>query len=112
MAEQEHFDAKCVKLDRNEDGTWVESYERVHNSKEMIDIVGQGVEQVNISKYIKLYFSTEGVEKWNGIKSKYRNDGLTEYMAAPLLLVECDDNVPIDITQETIDTIKSHLELF
>ncbi len=108
----ESFSAKCMKIEKQQDGTWKETFEQIHNSKEMIEIVGQGVEQVNISKYIKLYFSTEGIEKWNGVQSKYRNGALTEYMASPLLLVECDDTKPIDITQDTIDEIKSNLELY
>ena len=106
------FSAKCLKIEKQKDGTWKESYEQIHNSKEMIAIVGQGIEQVTISKYIKLYFSTEGIEKWNGVQSKYKNDVMTNYMASPLLLVECDDIKPIDITQETIDKIKTNLELY
>ncbi len=108
----ESFSAKCLKIEKQIDGTWKESFEQIHNSKEMIDLVGQGVEQVNISKYKKLYFSTEGISTWNGIQSKYKNGSTTEYMASPLLLVECDDTKPIDITQETIEEIKSNLELY
>lgn len=106
------FNAKCLKIEKQKDGSWKESFEQIHNSKEMIDLVGDGVEQVNISKYIKLYYSIEGIEKWNGVQSTYKNDNLMEYMASPLLLVECDDTVPIDITHETIEEIKSHLMLF
>ena len=108
----ENFNARCLQLVRQEDETWKEVYHTVHNSKEMIDLVGQGVAQVNISKYIKLYYSTEGIEKMNGIYSKYMDDGIREFMASPLLLVECDDTKPIDITQQTIDTIKEHLQLY
>ena len=106
------FNAKCLKIEKQKDGRWKESFEQIHNSKEMIELVGDGVEQVNISKYIKLYYSIEGIEKWNGVQSTYKNDSITEYMGSPLLLVECDDNVPIDITKETIDTIKANLVLF
>ena len=105
----ENFNAKCLQLVRQEDGTWKEIYHTVHTDNEMGDLVGKGVAQVDISKYIKLYYSTEGIEKMNGIYSKYTKEGIREFMASPLLLVECNDTLPIDFTQKAIDIIKENL---
>ena len=39
-------------------------------------------------------------------------DGETHYMGSPLILVECDDVKPIDITDKVKEEIKERLELY
>lgn len=68
------------------------------------------VVQINLSKYYKIYFSTDSFGS-SCIDAKVIDEGnTTHYMFAPLLLVKCDDEVPVKITSDDIETIKNYID--
>ena len=78
--------------------------------RERLNIADAEVIQVNLSKYDKVYFSTDSLGEF-GVDAKVRDDGnTTHYMFSPLLLVKCNDEVPVEITPDDVETIKEYID--
>lgn len=107
------YDAKACVLTRDESGNWNESFTRVSNRQSFLDVfkTRDTLEQVNIDKYKKIYYCSSNIT--TEILSKVTDiEEQTHYMGSPLILVECDDVKPIDITDKVKTEIKERLELF
>lgn len=107
------YDAKACVLTRDEKGNWTESFTRVSNRQSFLDVfkTRDTLEQVNLDKYRKVYYCSSNIT--TSILSKLTDmEEQTHYMGSPLILVECDDIKPIDITDKVKEEIKERLELF
>ena len=109
----EKYDAKACVLTRDNNGTWNESFVNVSNRQSFLDVfkTRDTLEQVNLDKYRKVYYCSSNIK--DEILSKVKDmEGETHYMGSPLILVECDDVKPIDITDKVKEEIKERLELY
>lgn len=107
------YDAKACVLTRDENGNWIESFTRVSNRQSFLDVfkTRDTLEQVNLDRYRKVYYCSSNIT--TSILSKVTDmEEQTHYMGSPLILVECDDVKPIDITDKVKEEIKERLELF
>lgn len=118
------FNAKCILFD-------IETKEcsevSITSIKDIFDVFGNAedtkVSQVNIDKYNKVYYDAsnleDGITGWCSTFAEHDeiegdwlarngNDYLT---GSKLLFVLCDDNKPIDITEECKEYIISCLKL-
>ena len=118
------FCAKCYLLDLNTG----ELEDRVISCiQDIRDIIGDGIKNnakiVHIDKYHKVYYKkptsyTDGVSCWIKIVSEYdkeTNKWSKVYnsdfaFGDKLLLVECDDEKPIDISDSAKDFILSCID--
>ena len=106
------YSAKACVL-KKEDGNWVESTVKIFNRQSFLDVfkTRDTLEQVNLDKYRKVYYCSSNIK--DEILSKVTDmGGETHYMGSPLILVECDDVKPIDITDKVKEEIKERLELY
>lgn len=109
----EKYDAKVCVLTRDDKGTWNESVANVSNRQSFLDVfkTRDTLEQVNLDKYRKVYYCSSNIK--DEILSKVTDmEEETHYMGSPLVLVECDDAKPIDITAKVKEEIKERLELY
>lgn len=113
MENSKTYNSKAVVLTRKENGEWVESTTRVFNRQSFLSVFNteDTLTQVDLDRYRKVYYCTSNIK--NEILSKVRDiNGETHFMGSPLLLVECDETKPIDITDKIKEEIKERLELF
>ena len=108
------FDAEAVLLVRSESGTWSEKRVKITSVGQLKLLVGEGysVEQVNVDKYHKIYYSLVNLEKYGSITAHYKSDEELHMMSAPILLVQCDDSKPVDIMPDSLKKMKEMLDLF
>lgn len=91
---------------------WVGEKKHVDSVQAMKDIFGgDPVEQVNLSKYLKVIYSPRHLE--SGVLAKVTDlDGETHFMGSPILLVQCDEEKPIDMSEEALEEIKGHIDFY
>lgn len=107
------FRAKAVIKERGSFG-WT-SREVVIDSIESIRNIfapeQEGVEQVNLSLNSKVYYAMRLLK--DGIDGKVVDgDGDTHYLVSPILLVECDNEKPIDISENMLKEMEDAIILF
>lgn len=107
------FNAKALLL-KKENGEWKEEEITIKN---VVDIRAvftpyeSTVDQVNLDRYRKVYY-TMGFLK-DGIDARTVDmDDNRAYLVSPLLLVQCDDEKPIDLTEEVLQSIKNSIDFF
>ena len=106
------FNVNAVLLERDDKGVWSEKNVCIDSIDSMKELVANDLTQVNFSKYEKVYFASSTIEGYGQIVAKTHDcNGETFYMGAPLLLVQCDDEKPIDISEEIYSKIKERLVL-
>lgn len=105
------FSAKAIVM-KYENNKWVE-FEPI--IKSISDIRGQfhpfedSVTQVNLDKNRKIYYNVNFMTE--GVQARVVDDEDTlHYMCSPLMLVQCDDTKPIDITEEIKNSIKDAID--
>ena len=106
------YNAKACVLTK-EDGNWLESTVKIFNRQSFLDVfkTRDTLEQVDLDKYKKVYYCSSNIT--TEVLSKVTDvNGETHYMGSPLILVECDDMKPIDITDKVKEEIKERLELY
>ena len=108
------FEAKAIVKRRLDNGSWLSEPIVLRSVDDILDVFKpcqKDVEQVNLSLNYKVYYSvgllTTGVEAH--VKDK---DGDISYMCSPLLLVECDNEKPVDISEEGLKTIEEAIDFF
>lgn len=101
------FNAKALLLKRTNEG-WVEEEITIDSVNDILKIFKpfeNDVSQVNINTFMKVYYCIKFLE--DGIQAKVTDMNCeTHYMVSPLLLVECDSSKPIDLTEETLKSMK------
>lgn len=109
----EEYNAKVCVLTKDENGTWKESTAKVFNRQSFLDVfkTRDTLEQVNIDVHRKVYYCSSNITTQILGKVKDVNDNM-HYMGSPIMLVECDDVKPVDITDKVKEEIKERLELF
>jgi hypothetical protein len=106
------FNAKAILLTK-QDNEWHEKEVIINSVDDIKNIFNphqDRVEQVNLSMFEKLYYSV-GFLTADGIDAKV--DDMNEdrsYLVSPLLLVQCDETKPINITKETLNSIKERID--
>ena len=108
------FNADAVLMVRDMDGNWKEKKVKVTSVEQLKMLVGKGyvVEQINVDKYHKIYYSLAELEKYGKITAHYRTDEEFHMMSAPILLVLCDDVKPINITSDALTKMKEMINLY
>lgn len=107
------FCAKAVLLTRGEDGWKKEevTLKSVEGLRGIFKPFESRVSQVNISKYLKVYYCLDFIK--DGMDARTVDmDGDTSYMVSPLLLVECDDEKPINISESCLETLLDSIDFF
>lgn len=107
------FNAKATLLTKNEHDIWDESEVVISSIDSMKTIVGNDIFQVDLSKFEKVYYSPSSISKRGQISSVVI-DGFGErfFMGDILLVVQCNDEKPVDISEETLKSIKERLVLY
>lgn len=117
------FDAKCVLLNVDTDSTEVVTIKSIEDIKSIVG--GDAVTQVDISKYLKVYYdgSLESISKGvsgyiqkisehNPLTGQWDESFNKEFFSGSrLLLVLCDDNHPIDITETELNVMLSCVKI-
>jgi hypothetical protein len=106
------FDAKAVVLTKTENG-WEKSYKTlksVDDIKKTFTPHEDNVTEVHLDKYRRVYYSLGFLT--DGVEAKILQEEDTHFMASPLLLVYCDDEKPVDITDETLKSIEESIEFY
>ena len=99
------------------DGIWSEKEVFVHDTQEMKDLIGVGMKptQVNLSRYMKVFYCLDNIEKLEEPRMQARvvdEDGDVQFMVSPILICQCDDTNPINLTKEIEETIKSAIDFY
>lgn len=105
------YNAKAVLLTRDSDGNWEETIKTISSKNDFLVLFGDGLTQVNLSKYFKLYYDSSDFE--NGVMARCidMNDEVY-FLSGKLLFVLCDDEKPIDITNEALKSMKKIVTLY
>lgn len=99
------YNAKCVLLTRDEGGYWDMSSETVSCKEDFESFFGENVTQVNLSKYFKVYYDSRAFE--DGVSGRCTDMmGEEFFLSDRLLFVLCDDEKPIDMTEEALEEMK------
>ena len=99
------------------DGVWSEEEVFVHDTQEIKNLVGVGLKltQVNLSRYMKVFYCLDNIEKLAEPQMQARvidEDGDMQFMVSPILICQCDDTNPINLTKEIEETIKSTIDFY
>ena len=106
------FNAKVLLLKKVEK-TWIDEVAVVTSVSDMRALIGDDITQVNLSKYEKVYYSPDSIGVRGEVSAMVKDvDGDRHFMGDILLLVECNDEKPVDITEETLTKIKEAIELY
>lgn len=107
------FNANAVLLKRD-DTTWTEERVKITSVDDIRKIFTpyqSDVSQVNIDKYQKVYYCVKFMK--TGVEAKVTDENCeTHYMVSPLLLVECDDIKPVDISNEVLEKLKDSIDFY
>lgn len=99
------YNAKAVLLTRDSSGNWEELIKIVSSREDFEFLFGAGLTQVNLSKYYKLYYDSYDFD--DGVKARCNDmNDETYFLSGKLLFVLCDDEKPVDITDEAIESMK------
>lgn len=105
------YSAKAVLLTRDSDGNWEETIKTISSKNDFLVLFGDGLTQVNLSKYFKLYYDSNNFE--NGVMARCIDmDDEVYFLSGKLLFVLCDDEKPIDITSEAFESMKKIVTLY
>ena len=105
------FNADAILLKRV-DGAWIEEkvfLKNVESIRQIFDPFREDIEQINISKYKKIYYSIGNLVDGIDATVSDMNDD-RHYMVSPLLLVQCDDAKPVSISDEILKEIKDAID--
>ena len=118
------FNAKCILFDIKTKNC---SEVNITSVKDIFNVFGNAedikVSQVNIDKYNKVYYDAsnlaDGITGWCSTFAEHNEmtgewvdcQGKDYLIGSKLLLVLCDDNKPIDITEKCKEYIISCLKL-
>lgn len=97
---------------------WVDGKESEYEIRSADDIrnfLGDGVSvtQVNLSKYHKVYYSMEMLERYGIVDCKVVDmNGDTHFMHTPLLYVKCDDSEPVCICEQSKKIIEGAIDFY
>ena len=107
------FNASALLLKKN-DGVWCEDKVEINSVNDILKIFipyENNVAQVNINKYLKVYYCVQFIT--DGIEARVTDmDCTTHYMSSPLLLVECDDDKPIKLSDEALKKLKDTIDFY
>jgi hypothetical protein len=105
------FNAKAVLM-KKVDGQWSEQRVRITCIEDILAFFTpfeKETSQVNLSMALKIYHNINSIT--TGIDAKVTDmEGNREYMASPLLLVECNAEYPIDISESGLKNIKEAID--
>lgn len=108
------FCAKCVLKERVGENNWTSKEFTIRSIQDLRDIFKphqNDVEQVNLSLNSKVYYSI-GFMK-DGVDAKVKDqEGDTHYMCSPILLVECDSEKPIDISEKMLNSMVDAIDFY
>lgn len=114
MMSSGYFASGCL-MKRGEDGKWSEEIVSIDSVDDILDVFSpyqMYVEQVNLDRYRKVYYTVENLAT-QGVVAKIEDaDGVLHFMASPLLLVQCNDEEPIRIEPSIKDSIINELKLY
>lgn len=105
------FNAKALLLNK-ENGKWKEKEITIKNVSDIRAVFSpyeSTVDQVNLDRYRKIYYSLGFLKDGIDAKTVDMEDDRA-YMVAPLLLVQCNDEKPIDLTEEVLQSIKNSID--
>lgn len=98
------FKAKAILKVKDKEKGWLTKEVIIDSIKAIRDIFTpeqDSVEQVNLSLNSKVYYSVRLMKE--GVDAKVVDqDGDMQFMCSPILLVECDDTKPIDISDKML----------
>lgn len=108
------FCAKAILKERVAEKEWTSKEVTISSVQDILDIFEpcqKDVEQVNLSLNSKVYYSV-GLMK-NGVDAIVKDqDDDRQFMCSPLLLVECDSEKPIDITDKMLKSMEETIDFF
>lgn len=103
---------KVVLLEKN-CGIWFETVKLVKSVNDLRSLFHpyeDSIIQVNIDKYRKVFYNY-GFLDGKGVAAKVRDmDGEMHYMCSPILIVQCDDEKPINIESDVLNSIKELID--
>lgn len=106
------FNAKVVLM-KKEDEKWTESIaviKSIDDLKGVFHPFENETTQVDIDKYRKVYYNY-GFLGNDGVAAKVKDiDDNMHYMCSPLLIVQCDDEKPINIESDILNSIKELID--
>lgn len=105
------FNATAILMEKVNDA-WTEKeieIKNVQSLREVFEPHNDNIEQVNLDKYRKVYYSMGFLNEGIDAKLIDMNDE-THYMVSPLLLVQCDDSFPKKISPEVAESIKKAID--
>jgi hypothetical protein len=103
------FNAKAIllKKDTKNENNWVSEYVRLQNVDDIKNIFQphqSEMEEIYLSDKVRVYYSIGFLEGGVDVRvNDSKND--YHYASSPLLLVECDNTKPVDITEDTYKQI-------
>ena len=69
------------------------------------------VEQIDIDRNRKIYTCIEFLDVRTGIDAKFLDrDGALQILVSPILLVHCDEEKPIDMTDDVLRSMKEMID--
>lgn len=108
------FCAKAILKERVAENNWTSREVTISSVQDIRDVFKpyqDDVEQVNLSLNSKVYycigFMKEGVEA--SVKDQ---DDDKHYMCSPLLLVECDSEKPVDISEKMLNSMEETIDFY
>lgn len=108
-----NFSAKAIMLIRNNEGKWVESEVIIQSADDIREVFSpfkEDVTQVDLNVHEKVYYSICNLK--DSINAHARDfENTMHFMVSPLLLVSCDDEKPIDMTEESKKSILEKVDL-
>lgn len=108
------FCAKAILKEKVAENKWTSKEVTISSIQDILDIFNpcqKDVEQVNLSLYSKVYYSV-GLMK-DGVDAIVKDqDDDRQFMCSPILLVECDNEKPIDITDKMLNSMEEAIDFF
>ena len=107
---------RMVLLDKV-DGDWVSKDLKINSIEEIKGSVSDdgSITQVNLDLHRKIFYSIGNLLKLEKPQIQARvldSDGEICFMVHPLLLCECDDVKPVDLSEEVEKSIKSAIDFY
>ena len=100
---------------KKEDEKWVETcinIRSVDDLKGVFHPFEDDTTQIDIDKYRKVYYNIKFLGK-EGVDAKVKDcDGDLHYMCSPILIVQCDDEKPVNITPDILNSIKELIDFY
>lgn len=110
----QNFCAKVLLLERQGEKDWKETEKVIHSVNELRSFFKpyeDEVVQVNIDMFKKVYYGINFSK--DGIHARMTDmDEESHYMCSPILLVECDSTKPVNISEETKNSIKDAIDFY